>query len=1132
MAITYKIHPAIGIARVGNSPDEFYIGPERPGERPNPPGGFKDAQCRVKRQAARFRVFAHHDDGTAQEVSDLQAQITWTVHLANKKASFPGRGNNEPAADITIDPGPRTATGPDQRHLFDTGSIRFAGQAEVKVPLGEMRTDDNGRLLVLGGAGTSRSPAGNFIGDFWANPGWYDDVADGPVTATITLRDTGDAPTVAPAWVIVGPPKFAPQQDSPTTLYDRVLQEMISRGLHPAPTTTSYTEDIHPVLQRARDMRWVEAIRGAHQWTDPVTSPAAVTAIVSRVTPPGGGQADMPRLWGADAVLTETQYGHLQRWQAGNYTDDWQGAPDPPPDVTPEGLDRSALEAAVGAAFFPGIEAGGLEEGSRPILEKPYTEAFRLDHAHSTAGDITAALALPWQADFKACNDLWWPVPRPNDVFAPGASSSVRWERGAPSAMDMVQRWHSLGFVVEQGDQKVEVERCDQPSVTLLSPRLNFIDVPQGPMAMVREMPLAITFEVISPGAPVTLEYAPGAGPTHPQLVAVTSAVTVGPTNASSVGTARLWLVYRTGAAGSAMPTQLLTVRNVADSTQTWDVTVDGNTVPRRTTASALVLDRSGSMAEDRGDGQTKHVALQQAANVFVDLALAGDGISVVRYNEDAQVLQPVLELGGGGLTDFNRAATHDVVNGPGLDPGGATSIGDGIWEGHGQLRSARGAYDATALVVLTDGVENSPRWISDVADQIDATTYAVGLGTPQNTSAPALQALSGNTGGYLLVTGTITADQRFLLQKYFLHILSGISNTEIVLDPEGELRGDEVHRIPFTVSDADSGLEIVLLTEHPNSVDFRLQTPNGFLVEPWRAQSEPTMAFHTGDGLAFYRFSLPAQLLPGRFDQEGTWHALLALGRPRLERSGSGRGTDPGILRGRPPQGGIQQHRRSLHEHERAYLVAAEAAGAASAAARRGETAAVSPASTDRRGLPYSLVVHAHSDLTLRAHVEQTGHRPGDVLTVSATVAQSALPVAGDTTVWVEITPPDGPPTHLDLRAADEQRFEGRFTASVPGLYRLRIRARGHTRRGLPWERERTLTAGVWRGGSDTRDLSRDLGELLRVQDRSLGSLLSGLLRADPRLVERLTEGSVDIGAVPSHAEERRSADGEVGDR
>jgi len=38
MATVYKIHPAIGIARVGNSPAEFFIGPERTREVPNPKG--------------------------------------------------------------------------------------------------------------------------------------------------------------------------------------------------------------------------------------------------------------------------------------------------------------------------------------------------------------------------------------------------------------------------------------------------------------------------------------------------------------------------------------------------------------------------------------------------------------------------------------------------------------------------------------------------------------------------------------------------------------------------------------------------------------------------------------------------------------------------------------------------------------------------------------------------------------------------------------------------------------------------------------------------------------------------------------------------------------------------------------
>ncbi|TDW92410.1 LodA/GoxA family CTQ-dependent oxidase [Kribbella sp. VKM Ac-2566] len=1044
MATTYKIHPAIGIARVGNSPDEFFVGPEHLGERPEPPGGFKDAQCRVKRQAARFRIFAHHDDGSVDEIDDASAEISWTVHLVNAKAAHPNRGNSEPIGQLAIDPGPRTLTGPDQRELFDTGTIDFSGQPSVTVPLGEIRSDDDNHLLVLGGHGAAASPAGNVIGSFWGNAGWYDDVSDGPVTATITLRSDNSTPPVESAWAIVAPPKFAPHQDSVTTLYDRVLQHMIDLGLVPAPTTTSYTNDVYPILQRARDMRWVEGIFGAHSWPDPVTSQPLVDAIFARLRPPG----DMPRLNGGDSALTPTQYAHMQRWQAGNYAADWTGVPAPQTDLTPDGMDRAALEACVGGAFFPGIEAGGLSAGDRPIIETSYAAAFRIS---STAGTISQAMALPWHADFKACGDNWWPVPRPNDVIAQDTGSQARWDRDVTSMDDMVTLWHTLGFVVEQGAEHVEVEHCDESSITLLTPELRFIDVPQGPMGMVREAALAISFEVLSPGSAVTLDYAPGGTPAHPQLVAATTSVAVGPTAPNGVATARLWVVYRTGVAPSSIPPQVLTVREAA-SGQTWDVTVTGNTVARKTAATALVLDRSGSMSEDRGDGQSKHVALKQAANIFVDLMLEGDGVGIVRYNEDAQPLQSVLELGAGGLSDLNRNATHDTINGTGLDPQGATSIGDGIFEGRALLDAAP-PYDVKSLVVLTDGIENSPRLISDVAAQINERTYAVGLGQPQNISVPALQTISGNNGGYLLVTGAITTDNRFLLQKYFLQVLAGISNAEVVLDPDGELSAGAVHRIPFQLSDGDSGVDVVLLTPRPEAVDFRLQTPNGLLIEPWRAQAEPAMRYVTGDGVAYYRITLPVQLRPGRFDQAGTWHALLTIGRPHTGRTpDDSDGVDLSILRGRAnqPVRSAPPARRPF-EFERAFAVANEP---------------IEGEQPGRRGLPYSLVVHSYSNVSLRATADQRSFEPGALVTINATLTQSGVPVDGEPSVWADVTRPDGSPATLVLDQVAAGEFAASFGTALPGVYRIRVRARGRTRVGRPFTRERTLTTAVWRGG------------------------------------------------------------------
>jgi hypothetical protein len=55
--VVYEISPAIGVARVGNAPQEFYIGPEQAGGLPtfpDEPGkpfgadGFRDAEGRLR----------------------------------------------------------------------------------------------------------------------------------------------------------------------------------------------------------------------------------------------------------------------------------------------------------------------------------------------------------------------------------------------------------------------------------------------------------------------------------------------------------------------------------------------------------------------------------------------------------------------------------------------------------------------------------------------------------------------------------------------------------------------------------------------------------------------------------------------------------------------------------------------------------------------------------------------------------------------------------------------------------------------------------------------------------------------------------------------------------------------------
>jgi hypothetical protein len=498
-----KIHPAIGVARIGNSPSEFFIGPEKPGVHRRPEGGYKDAQGRIKRQAARFRLFGYDSKGKlVKEITSKDASISWTAHLVNKKAAwkrFVGLNPTSPLrnASVTdrnsllIDPGPRSLSGSHKVASFDTG--RFLGSI---VPLGEMRTDRQGRLLILGGFGNSGSPIHapfNAPGNDFANrDGWYDDVSDGPVTATVTLKASGKTFNAVASWVISAPPKFAPPIDNIITLYDTLLQVAVDKLGLKLPAKPSFTNDIYPILQRAIKMRWVNQLKKMHEDNMPPPPPpndkGHTDAAWGKIIPPPGSAAarklifdklrnpalppqqssdpaDMPMIWSdyypgdGNQPLTKIQYDTMKKWKDGNFIYDWSGPPKPPKKITPAGLDRAGLESCVGAAFFPGIETSWLLRDTYK-----FSEPFRLDHASLEPGDLTKQMAVPWQSDFYDCaqeGDLaWWPAQRPDDVFPASGGAQVPWIRKhVNSALGMVKNWHKLGFVVKKGSKFVETER-------------------------------------------------------------------------------------------------------------------------------------------------------------------------------------------------------------------------------------------------------------------------------------------------------------------------------------------------------------------------------------------------------------------------------------------------------------------------------------------------------------------------------------------------------------------------------------------------------------------------------------------------------------------------------------------------
>ena len=505
----YAIHPSVGIARVGNSPD-FYLAPLTMGGLPIK--CFADGtmrRCRdgdpefvdqfktdglVRRQAARFSVYRHDDEaGTTEEVTlddEEIASITWTVHLANKKACWynfrgsagdttvspcntyekckvpPRNGDVKDRTTLIVDPGPRTLTGRAQSaELSSSGApagypVHFpepAKEGTSVTSLGEVRTDNAGRLIVVGGRGAAGGPEKlnnglEFVELLGSPPdgstreprGWHDDVSDGSVVCTITFKD-GTTPEVLRAWCIVGPPKFAPELVNAVTLDDVMLDVAVKHfGVLPGSTNAASDtlvvnseRDIEPIASRASDAMWVVGVPANAAVARPRFDLRDASASnrrnreryamrfrrdATRLFDPSGVpllpiQAGSDELGGPEGnflTLTDTQLRMLRQWARGRFV---TTSPEPLPGV--DLLDRASVGNCVGAPLDPGIEVTwslgdpAIYEAPWRIKHRPQTKDFltaglspdenEQDGQGCEPGDLTKRLATPWQLDFHFC---------------------------------------------------------------------------------------------------------------------------------------------------------------------------------------------------------------------------------------------------------------------------------------------------------------------------------------------------------------------------------------------------------------------------------------------------------------------------------------------------------------------------------------------------------------------------------------------------------------------------------------------------------------------------------------------------------------------------------------------------------
>lgn len=229
--IQFRVHPSVGMARIGKSPDWYFLGPEIPRfiqeqfpklrQQPVPlkhPNGSGDDASKPEvnsfrdktkldpadkfgatmPQAARFRVFAYfYTPGIIEpykvlELKPEHADIEWTVTLANQKGVIKVNDkllvNANTPEPVTLST--KAATPAQKCEMTDKPNLAW-------VTLEKIAGVHTNRLHVIGNEGEAdgilpfkrlQGSADSLGGALLFQNDWQDTAADGPVEATVELK--------------------------------------------------------------------------------------------------------------------------------------------------------------------------------------------------------------------------------------------------------------------------------------------------------------------------------------------------------------------------------------------------------------------------------------------------------------------------------------------------------------------------------------------------------------------------------------------------------------------------------------------------------------------------------------------------------------------------------------------------------------------------------------------------------------------------------------------------------------------------------------------------------------------------------------------------------------------------------
>ncbi|MBN2653675.1 MAG: choice-of-anchor D domain-containing protein [Nitrospirae bacterium] len=290
-------------------------------------------------------------------------------------------------------------------------------------------------------------------------------------------------------------------------------------------------------------------------------------------------------------------------------------------------------------------------------------------------------------------------------------------------------------------------------------------------------------------------------------------------------------------------------------TTASWTIPLQAQIIAVEAVDAILVLDRSGSMDQSLGSRKKIDAALA-GGQLFAELSRENveDRLGIVRYNQTPEIVQSITDI-----TTASKPTIVSQISSSNFTPDGTTAIAGGMIVGMNDINTPRATIPPVlhkALVVLTDGKDNTGylnpadnQWYSLLGGEVwhpnggnvmtvpinipsDIKVYGIGLGTNEDVDSGRLDVISSATGAPFRVTGDLSGEAYFTLEKYFTEIYMEVASNVLIMDPVWTINPGQEHRVDFYMLKGDVSALVVIFDQNGIRLPFHLETPTGEIID------------------------------------------------------------------------------------------------------------------------------------------------------------------------------------------------------------------------------------------------------------------------------------------------------------